>query len=87
MTPSANGARATARSATSIIQSAQAASTQITPAQTIITVTLLRLLTLAGRRTSNCGLAACLLTQLATLEIQTRSSIHAPLITFLRSVG
>src|SRR2546429_7391703 len=87
MTPSANGARPAARSATSIIQSAQAASTQTTPAQTIITATLLRLPTLAGRRTNNCGSAACSLTRLATLEIQTRSSIHVPLITFLQSVG
>src|SRR4029077_11905663 len=70
MTLSANGARATARSETSIIQSAQAASTQTTRARTIITATLLRLPTLAGRLTNNCGSAACLLTRLATLEIQ-----------------
>src|SRR4029453_8571839 len=87
MTLSANGARATARSEPSIIQSAQAVSTQKTRARTIITATLLRLQTLAGRLTNNCESAACSLTRLATLEIQTRSSIRVPLITFLRSVG
>ena len=57
------GARATAKSTTSIIQLARAASTPTTRVRTTITATLLRLPTSAGRLTNNCESAVCLPTR------------------------
>ena len=83
----ANGARATAKSTTSIIQWARVASIPTTRAQITIIATRPRLRTLAGRLMTSCASAVCLLTRSATPEIQTRFSIRVPSIIFSRNAG